>query len=160
MLRRVNILDSVCDEVTDLEYLVDKVKDNPLSSKQIHLIQKRCICLRACNDSPRTETKSTIEEFASENLPTLSHIDANPTLFQFVEMKYIGGNLSVRKSKESRHIIFIGQDESVFQQNSFAANLRRGPNGESTLLPKSRGYNKMVPAYVARPFGSGLHLSP
>ena len=87
------------------------------------------------------------------------HVDTNPVLFQFVKNSKMGGDLSVLKKKNERPIIIIGQDETIFKQYSFSSKTWHSPEGCSHLIPKSDGYTQMVSAYVARPFGLGIHLS-
>ena len=87
------------------------------------------------------------------------HIDTHPILFQFVRKKEMGGDLSVRKEKKEKPIIFIGQDETVFKQFSYSKKAWHAPTGQTQLLPKSDGYSRMISAYVSRVFGLGIHLS-
>ena len=62
------------------------------------------------------------------------HIDTYPTLFQYVWVKIIGDNLSVREIEGSTHIIFIGQDKPVFHQYSFSAKMWKRPQSRKYFV--------------------------
>ena len=61
--------------------------------------------------------------------------------------------------KKDRNIIFVGQDESAYQQNTFTTKTWHSPDGCSELLPKGGGHTRMVSGYVARAFGLGIHVT-
>ena len=86
------------------------------------------------------------------------HVDTHPSLWEYVSNNEMGGDLSVRNNQDERPVMFVGQDESVFNKYSFSCKSWKGPAGEGPLLRKSYGYTKMVSTYVSRPFGMGIHL--
>ena len=55
-----------------------------------------------------------------------------------VNNKY-GGNLSVRRDKDTKPLMMIGQDESTFQQYIFSKRQWKSRDGCNLLLPKSGG---------------------
>ena len=87
------------------------------------------------------------------------HVDVHPYLKNYIHNKEMGGDLSVRKPPNTRPVIVIGQDESVFKQYSFSSKSWVNPNGERKLLPKSDGYSLMISAYCSRVFGFGLKVT-
>ena len=72
----------------------------------------------------------------------------------------MGGDLSIRLPKNKKPVIFIGQDETIFRQYSFSSKTWHKDTGETKLLPKTDGYTSLVSAFVSRPFGLGIHLTP
>ena len=74
------------------------------------------------------------------------HVNSSYALDQRLSVLPFGGNLSVRKSVESRPaVIFVGQDEaSIFKQFLFLMKMWVGSNGERPLLPKDEGTGTMI----------------
>lgn len=70
-----------------------------------------------------------------------------------------GGNLSVRMPENSKPLIILGQDESVFSQFTFNSMQWIAPSGKRKLLPKSSGQAMMISAFTSREFGWGMDLS-
>ena len=84
------------------------------------------------------------------------HIDTHEFLQPFIKNKTMSGDLSVRTDKKDNTLIHFVQDESVFHQFQFTTKFWKVSKGESTLLPKSQGYMRMVSTYASRPFGLAL----
>ena len=66
---------------------------------------------------------------------------------------------SIRVSLQTRPLMIIGQDESVFAQYLLGSKTWVGPKGQRPLLPKSEGDGYMLSAFVSREFGFGRELS-
>ncbi len=71
-----------------------------------------------------------------------------------------GGNLSVRKSIDSKTVIFVGQDEAIFKQFLYLHKVWVGPNGERALLPKDEGTGLMISTFISREHGFIRQFSP
>ena len=71
----------------------------------------------------------------------------------------MGGDVSVRKPQKDSKILFVGQDETAYQQYSFTTKTWHSPDGRSELLPKGGGHTRMVSGYVSRAFGLGIHVT-
>ena len=68
------------------------------------------------------------------------HIDTHPIFSTFIP------KLSIHNTNP-KPLMIIGQDESVFKQNSFGSKCWIGEHGEMKLLPKSDGYSRMISAF-------------
>jgi hypothetical protein len=68
--------------------------------------------------------------------------------------------LSVRKKKEKKPVMILGQDKSIFKQYTLIKNSWSDPNGTRALLPKDEGQGVMVSAFTCREFGFGINLPP
>ena len=88
------------------------------------------------------------------------HVDSSYALDQRLSLLPFGGNLSVRKSVDSRPVIFAGQDEAIFKQFLFLMKMWVGPNGERPLLPKDEGTGTMISTFICREHGLIREISP
>ena len=61
--------------------------------------------------------------------------------------------MSVRAIPNSKAIMIIGQDESIFHQYSLVTKQWVGPEGKRVLLPKSEGAGYMISAFQCREVG-------
>ena len=66
---------------------------------------------------------------------------------------------SIRVSLQTRPLMIIGQDESVFAQYLLGSKTWVGPKGQRPLLPKSEGDCYMLSAFVSREFGFGREMT-
>jgi hypothetical protein len=66
---------------------------------------------------------------------------------------------SVRVSSQTRPLIIVGQDESVFAQYLLGSKTWVGPKGQRPLLPKTEGDGYMLSAFVSREFGFGKEMT-
>lgn len=102
-----------------------------------------------CYYTYHTDTNIAMREY---------HVDSHKSLRKFVtevNQKY-GGELSVRRDKNKKTIMLIGQDESTFQQYMFSKYMWKLRDGTHTLIPKSEGEIYMVSGFQSREFGLGL----
>ena len=81
------------------------------------------------------------------------HIDTSYAFEERLKHLPFGGNLSVRKSIDSKIVIFVGQDEAIFKQFLFLYKMWVGPNGERALLPKDEGTGMMISTFISREHG-------
>ena len=82
------------------------------------------------------------------------HVDDHN--FEDCAVKDYGGNLSVRMPAGRKPVIILGQDESIFNQNSHRGSQWVGPSGEQTIMPKSTGMGIMLSAFQSRNVSSTL----
>ena len=61
--------------------------------------------------------------------------------------------MNVRATPNSKAIMIIGQDESIFHQYSLVTKQWVGPEGQRALLPKSEGAGYMIFAFQCREVG-------
>ena len=66
---------------------------------------------------------------------------------------------SIRVSPQTRPLMIVGQDESVFAQYLLGSKTWVGPKGQRPLLPKSEGDGYMLSAFVSREFGFGREMT-
>ena len=66
---------------------------------------------------------------------------------------------SIRVSSQTRPLMIIGQDESVFAQYLLGSKMWVGPKGQRPLLPKTEGDGYMLSAFVSREFGFGKEMT-
>jgi hypothetical protein len=88
------------------------------------------------------------------------HIDTSYAFEERLMILPFGGNLSVRKSIDSKTVIFLGQDDAIFKQFLFLYKMCVGPNGERALLPKDEGTGLMILTFISREHGLIRQLSP
>ena len=87
------------------------------------------------------------------------HIFLEEKLQQFVKTKVFGGDLSFRMLPCLRPIIFIGQDESSFEQHLYTSRTWVDKDGKSANRQKGSGYGVMVSAFISSSLGLGLGIS-
>jgi hypothetical protein len=66
---------------------------------------------------------------------------------------------SIRVSLQTRPLMIIGQDESVFAQHLLGSKTWAGPKGQRQLLPKSEEEVYMLSAFLSREFGFGKEMT-
>jgi hypothetical protein len=88
------------------------------------------------------------------------HIDTSYAFEERLMLLPFGGNLSVRKSIDSKTVIFLGQDEAIFKQFLYLHKVWVGPNGERALLPKDEGTGLIISTFISREHGLIRQLSP
>ena len=81
------------------------------------------------------------------------HIDCHPSFLPRERF------LAARIKPDARELIILGQDESVYKQNSYSKKCWYDGSGATPLVPKSDGLSLMVSAYVSEKFGLGKRLS-
>ena len=81
------------------------------------------------------------------------HIDCHPSFLTRERF------LSARIDPDAKELIIMGQDESVYKQNSNPNKCWYDGIGSTSLLPKSDGLSLMVSAYVSEKFGLGKRLT-
>ena len=91
-----------------------------------------------------------------QQLMTEYHVDDWEGFHERMEPIEFGGNLSVRRDKEKKPIIILGQDECIYKQFLFKHRHWIGRNGERPLLPKDEGQGIMLSAFQSREFGFGF----
>ena len=64
------------------------------------------------------------------------HVDTDPSLFEYIRNKKMGGDMSVRKNRHEKPIIIIGQDESILRHYAFTKKSWYSPTGAVKLVPK------------------------
>ena len=75
------------------------------------------------------------------------------------EQKVIPPTTSIRISSQTRPLMIIGQDESVFAQYLLESKTWVGPKGQRPMFPKGEGDGYMLSAFVAREFGFGREMT-
>ena len=60
---------------------------------------------------------------------------------------------------QTRPLMIIGQDESVFAQHLLGSKTWAGPKGQRQLLPKSEEEVYMLSAFLSREFGFGKEMT-
>ncbi len=84
------------------------------------------------------------------------HVDAHHSFQQRCKDLEFGGNLSVRKDPNSKIIISLGHDESIFNMFSFTKSCWNGCDGEQPIVPKDNGTGIMYSCIQSREFGFGF----
>jgi len=80
------------------------------------------------------------------------HVDCHPNFLErYVtdKNKQFGGNLSHCFPEGLLPMIIIGNDKSVFKENTFSAKAWHGSEGQLVLCPKDDGHRLMISAYVS-----------
>jgi hypothetical protein len=88
------------------------------------------------------------------------HVDEHPLFQDESNHLPFGGSLSIRKKKEEKPVMILGQDECIFKQYSLNKKSWSDPNGTKALLPKDEGQGVMISAFTCRELGFGMELSP
>jgi hypothetical protein len=88
------------------------------------------------------------------------HIDEHPLFQDESNHLPFGGSLSIRKKKEEKPVMILGQDECIFKQFSLNKKSWTDPNGIRALLPKDERQGVMISAFTCRELGFGMELSP
>ena len=83
------------------------------------------------------------------------HIDDHPSFSKACANLEFGGMLSVRKSRDKKKIMMLGQDEAIMRKNLFTLCSWTMPDGSKALLPKDEGMGVMVSAFTSREIGFG-----
>ena len=105
---------------------------------------------RTCGYEYKDESNNTYFEF---------HVDAHESFQDKCNHLPFGGNLSIRKNKDEKPLIFIGQDESIFKQFTLTSKQWCLPNGACAPNPKDDGQGVMLSSFVSRDFGYGHDLN-
>ena len=88
------------------------------------------------------------------------HVDDEDYFSEYGNTHYdFGGNWSVRRDRNKKPLICIGQDECVFHQYYRHGRQWVGVNQQRALLPKSQGASVMISAFQSREFGFGLQIT-
>jgi hypothetical protein len=88
------------------------------------------------------------------------HVDDNPVFQEECSNLPYGAHLSVRKKKEQKPVMMLGQDECIFKQFALTKKSWSLPDGTRQLLPKDDGHGIMVSAFTCRELGYGVSLTP
>ena len=89
------------------------------------------------------------------------HVDVHPAFENFVSAhgKRYGGDLPYDLNYCLKPVLFIGQDESSLDSNTFKSSTWYDPDGKGTLRPKGGGYAIMISGFVSRELGVGLGIN-
>ena len=87
------------------------------------------------------------------------HVDDVDNDHRKINSTPYGGNLSVRKKKEDKPVIMIGQDECVFKQYLIVKKQWILHDGTSAVNPKEEGAGVMLSSFVSQDFGYGYNLT-
>ena len=88
------------------------------------------------------------------------HVDSHEKFQERMnEETSYGGQLSVRKSKDSRPLITFGHDECIFKQYLVTHKSWCTKDGATVLVPKDDGQGVMISAFQSREFGFGMDLT-
>jgi hypothetical protein len=79
-------------------------------------------------------------------------VDDHDCMQEFANEMYgaCSGNLSVRRSVDSKPLLIFGQDKSIFNKLSFGTKQWVGPSGQRSILPKSTGIGLMISSFQGR----------
>ena len=85
------------------------------------------------------------------------HVDNHEILQTLLPDLTFGGNLSVQKARDSKHIIILGQDKYIFKQYTFVKKTRNTQDGKVPLVPKSEGQGVILSSFICREYDP-IHL--
>ena len=81
------------------------------------------------------------------------HVDDCQEFQDNCERVQFGGYLSVRKPKNKKKLMIIGQDEVIMKQFIFSTLAWTLPDGSRPLIPKDEGMGLMISAFTSRELG-------
>ena len=87
------------------------------------------------------------------------HVDDSSIFQSACDSIPFGGYLSVRKPKNKKKVMILGQDEVIMKQFIFTLLAWTLPDGSRPLIPKDEGMGLMVSAFTCRELGFG-HTIP
>jgi hypothetical protein len=87
------------------------------------------------------------------------HVDDSVEFPKMLNHIPFRGMLSVRKPPEVKPFICFGHDECIFKQFILTGKSRKGPNGETAVVPKDDRAGVMISVFQSHEFGFGLHLT-